>query len=55
MNSTSPRPMPDEPCVSDRQPATYEVPAIVYESELEVRAGTTLGLPDPLDVTGTNN
>jgi hypothetical protein len=37
------------------QPATYETPAIVYESELEVWAGTPLGLPDPLDLTGTNN
>jgi hypothetical protein len=31
----------------------YEAPAIVYESELEVRAGSPLGLPDPLDLTGT--
>jgi hypothetical protein len=34
-------------------PATpYEAPAVVYESDLEVRAGTQLGLPDPLDLTG---
>lgn len=33
--------------------ARYETPAIVYEAELEVRAGTPLGLPDPLDLTGT--
>jgi hypothetical protein len=32
----------------------YEAPAIVYESELEVRAGSPLGLPDPLDLTETN-
>ena len=25
----------------------YEPPAVVYESELEVRAGSPLGLPDP--------
>lgn len=31
---------------------SYESPAIVYESELEVRAGSPLGLPDPLDLTG---
>ncbi len=28
----------------------YESPAVVYESELEVRAGSPLGLPDPLDL-----
>lgn len=33
-----------------RQP--YEPPAIVYESELEVRAGSPLGLPDPLALPG---
>ena len=27
---------------------------IVYESELEVRAGSPLSLPDPLDLTGPN-
>jgi hypothetical protein len=32
--------------------AAYEAPAIIYESELEIRAGSPLGLPDPLDVTG---
>ena len=31
---------------------TYETPAVVYESELEVRAGSPLGLPDPLDPLG---
>ena len=35
----------------ERKP--YEEPAIVYESSLEVRAGTPLGIPDPLDPTGT--
>ena len=55
MNNTSPQPMPDQPSfMSDEQPATYEAPAIVYESELEVRAGSPLGLPDPFDLTGTN-
>jgi hypothetical protein len=29
------------------QPA-YEPPAVVYEAALEVRAGTPVGLPDPL-------
>ena len=37
----------------ERKP--YEEPAVVYESSLEVRAGTPLGgIPDPLDITGTN-
>ena len=35
--------------------AAYEAPAIVYESELEVRAGSPLGLPNPLDLTGTRS
>ncbi len=26
----------------------YEPPAVVYEAALEVRAGSPLGLPDPL-------
>lgn len=30
----------------------YEQPAVVYESELEVRAGSPLGIPDPLDLFG---
>ncbi len=34
----------------ERKP--YEEPAIVYESALEVRAGSPLGIPDPLDPTG---
>lgn len=36
----------------ERKP--YEEPAVVYESALEVRAGTQLGLPDPFDPTGVN-
>lgn len=35
----------------ERKP--YEAPAVIYESTLEVRAGTPLGIPDPLDLTGT--
>ena len=54
MNNTGPQPMPYQPCVPDGRPATYEAPAIVYESKLEVRAGSPLGLPDPLDPLGTN-
>ena len=34
----------------ERKP--YEEPAVVYESTLEVRAGSPLGIPDPLDLTG---
>lgn len=30
----------------------YDAPAIVYESGLEVRAGTPLGLPHSLDPLG---
>lgn len=29
----------------ERKP--YEPPAVVYETELEVRAGSPLGMPDP--------
>ncbi|MGE5602118.1 MAG: hypothetical protein ACM30E_03650 [Nitrososphaerales archaeon] len=37
----------------ERKP--YEEPAVVYESALEVRAGSPItGFPDPLDLTGTN-
>jgi hypothetical protein len=28
----------------------YEVPAVIYEASLEVRAGSPLGIPDPLDL-----
>lgn len=34
----------------ERKP--YEAPAIVYEADLEVRAGSPIGIPDPLDLTG---
>lgn len=54
MNNTSPQPVPGQSFTSDGRPATYEAPAIVYESELEVRAGSPLSLPDPLDLTGTS-
>ena len=30
----------------------YEPPAVVYESNLEVRAGSPLGIPDPLGELG---
>ncbi len=30
----------------------YEQPTVVYEAELEVRAGSPLGVPDPLDLFG---
>jgi hypothetical protein len=41
-------PLPTE----ERTP--YESPAVVYESELEVRAGSPLGIPNLLDLTGTD-
>lgn len=31
----------------------YETPAVVYEASLEVRAGSPWGVPDPLDLFGT--
>lgn len=34
----------------DKKP--YTRPAIVHEQQLETRAGTPLGVPDPLDPTG---
>jgi hypothetical protein len=30
----------------------YEAPAVVYEAELEARAGSPLGIPDPLGELG---
>ena len=33
-------------------PSGYEPPAVIYEAELEVRAGTPLGIPDPLGELG---
>ncbi len=36
----------------ERKP--YEEPEVVYESALEVRAGSPLSIPDALDLTGTN-
>lgn len=32
----------------DRQ--VYEQPTVVYEADLEVRAGSPLGIPNPLDL-----
>jgi len=40
-----------EQVTRERKP--YEPPAVVYETTLEVRAGTPVGIPDPLDLTGT--
>ncbi len=36
----------------ERKP--YEKPAIVHELELETRAGSPVGLPNPFDPTGEN-
>jgi hypothetical protein len=33
---------------NEKPRAAYESPAVVYEAALEVRAGTPLGLQDPL-------
>jgi hypothetical protein len=40
----------DRTATSSRRP--YEPPQVVYEAQLEVRAGSPLGIPDPLDLTG---
>jgi len=34
----------------DNARIAYEPPAVIYESTLEVRAGTPLSLPDPLNL-----
>jgi hypothetical protein len=33
-------------------PRPYDPPAVVYEATLEVRAGSPVGLPDPLNLMG---
>ena len=38
------------PPKEERRP--YTQPAILYEGELEVRAGSPLSIPDPLDPLG---
>lgn len=38
---------------SSQERKPYEQPAVIYETELEVRAGSPVGIPDPLDLTGT--
>ena len=30
--------------------AAYEAPAVIYEAAIEVRAGSVLSLPDPLNL-----
>lgn len=37
-----------QPPLQERQP--YETPAVIFETALEVRAGTPLRLPIPLDI-----
>lgn len=32
----------------------YVSPAIVHELDLETRAGSPLGMPDPMNLDGTN-
>lgn len=39
-----------EPKSDARKP--YEKPAVKHELELEIRAGSTLNIPDPLDPLG---
>ena len=47
--------MTGDPMTSDsKQKQKYEPPAIVYEAALEVRAGSPMALPDPLDLFGVN-
>ncbi len=33
---------------------SYVSPAIVHELDLETRAGSPLGMPDPMNLDGTN-
>ncbi len=53
MNNTNPQRTQERLRTSTERPATYEAPAVIYEATLEVRAGSPLGLPDPLDLFGT--
>ena len=53
MNDTSPQRMQEHPSTPAERPAIYEAPAVIYEAALEVRAGSAVGLPDPLDLLGT--
>ncbi len=53
MNNTSLQRMEEHPLTPAEQPAIYEAPAVIYEATLEVRAGSLLGLPDPLDLLET--
>ena len=54
MNNTSPQRTQEGVLTSAERPATYEAPAVIFEITLEVRAGTPMSLPDPLDLLGTN-
>lgn len=38
---------------SIRQQKPYNPPAVIYEEELEVRAGSPLSIPNPLDLFGS--
>lgn len=33
----------------------YDPPAVIYEVELEVRAGSPIGIPNPMDLFGTGD
>ncbi len=53
MNSMNPQRTQGRRHAPVERPATYEAPAILFEMDLEVRAGSPLGLPDPLNSPGT--
>ena len=53
MNDTSPQRTQERLHTPAERPATYEAPAVILDIALEVRAGSVLGLPDPLDLFGT--
>ncbi len=53
MDNVTLPPTPSRPDVIQEQ-TTYVPPAVTFEAPLEVRAGTVTGLPDPLDLFGTN-
>jgi hypothetical protein len=49
ITATTPTPTEGVPLPPERRP--YQAPTVVYEAPLEVRAGSPLALPDPLDLT----
>lgn len=38
---------------STQQQKPYDPPGVIYEGKLEVRAGSPIGIPNPLDLFGS--